>query len=283
MAPTARQEPLAVIPIHHASGHLVTLEATVCQTVRSSFIFDTGIGPTVISSSLASRIDAVPLGKDFKGKRMSGQELSLPLVILDSITAGGIDFRRAVAGIFDIFSDRSRIPPEFRDVEGFISPALFQDIPFTWEYQSSKIVLESDTTAETSRRSGRCVPMKVKKEGPSIQLMVDLKLPSGRVISAEIDTGSNSLILNRSLMSEPCQSKETRSENIEDETGHMAERVFSRLSGPVSLASEVGIAQLDPPVMFQDIVYDALIGVDFLKRFAVTFDIRRAEMIFNPP
>lgn len=281
MASSAPIEPLSVIPIHHISGHLVSLEATISQAVRSFFIFDTGIGPTIITSSLASRVDAVSLGKDFKGRRMSGQELSLPLVILDSVTAGGIDFERAVAGVFDMFPDRSTAPPELRQVEGFISPALFQDIPFTWDYQSGKIVLESESTAETARRTGKRVPMKVKREGPSIQLMVELKLPSGREISAEVDTGSNSLILNRKLMSEPFQSTQTHSEIIQDETGHKAERVFTHLSGSVQLASEEVIAQADPPVMFQDIIYDALIGVDFLRRFAVTFDIPSSEMIFN--
>lgn len=283
LAPSTPIEPLAVIPINHAAGHLVTLEATVSGAVKSRFIFDTGIGPTVISSSLASRVDAVALGTDFKGKRMSGQELSLPLAILDSVNAGGVAFDKVVVAIFDIFSDNSSAPLELRKIGGFVSPALFQDIPFTWNYNSGRIVLESQSTMEAVRSSGRRVPMKVKREGPSVQLMVELELPSGKRIYAEVDTGSSSLILDRKLMGDLGLSKEIRKESVLDETGRQAERLFASLSGSVCLSSDESIVQVEPPVMFQDIIYDALLGVDFLSRFAVTFDISGSEMIFNIP
>jgi hypothetical protein len=35
--------------------------------------------------------------------------------------------------------------------------------------------------------------------------------------------------------------------------------------------------------MFQEIIYDGLIGDEFLRQFAVTFDLERSTLVFQRP
>jgi hypothetical protein len=48
------------------------------------------------------------------------------------------------------------------------------------------------------------------------------------------------------------------------------------------VAGEASLAQDEPEVMFQEIVYNGLIGDGFLRRFTVTNDASGARMIFGP-
>jgi hypothetical protein len=65
-----------------------------------------------------------------------------------------------------------------------------------------------------------------------------------------------------------------------DETGHYYERFFTEIKGEISIDGNPGISQQNPRAIFQDIVYDGLIGHDFLKRYQVSFDIDHKEMVF---
>ena len=41
------------------------------------------------------------------------------------------------------------------------------------------------------------------------------------------------------------------------------------------------MAQTDPEVMFQRIIYDGLVGDAFLRRFTVTYDLPRERVVFG--
>ncbi|HET6682720.1 MAG TPA: hypothetical protein VFG75_03415 [Gaiella sp.] len=67
-----------------------------------------------------------------------------------------------------------------------------------------------------------------------------------------------------------------------DETGNAYLRCFTRLDAMIHVAGEPSLAQDDPDVMFQEIIYDGLIGHAFLRRFTVTYDLPGARMVFGP-
>jgi len=66
-----------------------------------------------------------------------------------------------------------------------------------------------------------------------------------------------------------------------DETGHAYTRWFTKLSGEIHLPSAPELAQHAPDVQFQRIIHDGLVGDAFLRRFAVTYDVAGAELIFG--
>jgi len=101
-----------------------------------------------------------------------------------------------------------------------------------------------------------------------------------------VDAGSDQLILNQALAAEAgadLTAEGVRKVEGEDETGHTFARYFTALLGDVSLAAAARIRQSDPEVMFQEIIYDGLIGDRFLRNFIVTYDLPRSRMIFAPP
>ena len=67
-----------------------------------------------------------------------------------------------------------------------------------------------------------------------------------------------------------------------DETGHAYARSFARLDGSIRATGAPVVAQPDPEVMFQRIIYDGLVGDAFLRRFTVTYDLPRERVIFGP-
>jgi hypothetical protein len=67
-----------------------------------------------------------------------------------------------------------------------------------------------------------------------------------------------------------------------DETGHGYVRCFTQLDETIHATGAPSIAQTGTNVMFQEIVYDGLIGDALLRRFVVTYDLPGERMIFPP-
>lgn len=70
--------------------------------IETKFIFDTGIGVTLISADLAARTGCRPDGSIFTGRRMSGQAVTIPLGSLSSLQLGARLLRDVSVGIFDM-------------------------------------------------------------------------------------------------------------------------------------------------------------------------------------
>ena len=74
--------------------HLVTVPVVVDGSVETRFVLDTGIGLNLCSEALCAAIGRSPNGSTFTGRRMSGQEVTIPLapgveVAMGSLTRMG--------------------------------------------------------------------------------------------------------------------------------------------------------------------------------------------------
>ena len=130
------------------------------------------------------------------------------------------------------------------------------------------------------------MPVTVKRDGHATDVYLPLELPGGNSVAVEIDSGSDCLILDERLASElgiDLADERVRKLDGADETGNSFTRYFTTLSGGISVAGEPLIRQANPDVMFQKIIYDGLIGNDFLKNFSVTYDLSGARVIFAEP
>jgi len=128
------------------------------------------------------------------------------------------------------------------------------------------------------------VPIEVERDGPSLAPFVPLILPSGRKIRVEIDTGSHNLILDTRFLAECGPSPDgpaVETTTGTDETGHEWTRHYATIDGTVQLADAPPTAQGAPRVMFQDIIYDGLIGTDYLGRYRVTYDIAGGRLVLH--
>jgi hypothetical protein len=258
--------------------HLIAIPACVNDSFQMQFILDTGIGFNIIAKSLCNQIEYTPTGIQHSGKRMSGQELFSDLVTIPSISIGPYREENVIAGIFD----STGFPTELSETGGFIGLPFFEKIPFTIDYVSNNVILGSAISSPSRlKRDGIEVPLRLVKDSPSIDAFLQLSLPNGEQAMLEVDTGSDILILHLRFMKE-LRLYENSIKKVEgkDETGHLYTRYFAKLRGQISLAGVAEIYQQDPEVMFQDIIYDGLLGQPFLKLYSPTYDVANSKMIF---
>ena len=78
--------------------HLVTVPVLVGERT-ARFVLDTGIGLTLLSERLCAAIGCRSGGSTFTGRRMSGQEVTVPLATAPPLAFGGATRRDHVVGI----------------------------------------------------------------------------------------------------------------------------------------------------------------------------------------
>ena len=237
-------------------AHLVVVPVEL-NGVETRFVVDSGIGLTVVRDTVAG---CVPSGESFTGKRMSGQEVTVPLGAAPSLRFAGEEHNDVEVGLLDM----SGFPAALAGVDGFLSLALFAETPLTVDYPRERVLAGK-------RAGGVRLPCRVDRDGPSVTMFLPLTLPDGRAIEVEVDMGSDALILDERFAE--LGASDVRRVEGTDETGHRYTRLFTTLRGRVHPTAAPGLGQDEPDVMFQSIIHDGLVGDAFLRRFAVTFDV----------
>ena len=161
---------------------------------ETRFIFDTGIGVNLISDSLARAVGCTPSGPAFTGRRMSGQQVTAPMGSLDSVRLGDTLRRDVPVAIFDMGAMAG-----LDGIGGFLSLRYFRSTPVTVDYPARVLVIEDEQSLARRAESGFPVSVQVKDDGPATDVHLAVRLPGGREISAEVDAGSDQLILNQAL------------------------------------------------------------------------------------
>lgn len=241
--------------------HFVAVPFTL-NGVERRFVLDSGIGLTLVSDGAGLE----PLGRSFTGRRMSGQEVTVPLARAGSLAFDELRREDVEVGVLDLGG-----------VDGILSLAFFDDVPLTVDYPRQEVRLGPP-------KPGVEVGVSVEREGPSVTVFMPLELPGGSVASVEVDMGSDVLILDERFAAEvgvDLAGPDVRRVEGEDETGHRYVRSFAQASGRIQPPGVPALAQEGPQVMFQAIVHDGLVGREFLQRFAVTFDVAGARLVFG--
>lgn len=235
------------------------------------FLVDTGIGVTVVNARLSQRPDVEPLDETFAGRRMSGQLVEAPLVRLPALAVGDYAVEGHVAASVDLGDA----------FDGILGPSYFADRIVTTDPVGGTVTIH-DAGAPVE---GIEVPLEIHRAGRSADPFAELVLPSGRTVLVEVDTGSDSLILDTRFMAE-CGLEAggpgvSPREGV-DETGHAYVRYDARLPGAVHLKAAPETAQADAKVIFQEIIHDGLVGADYLYRYRFSFDLAGERMVLRP-
>lgn len=263
-------------------GHFLSLPVRVAGATQARFLFDTGIGLTVLTPELARAVKCVAGHDVHTGRRMSGQEVTLPLARLSELAVGSRSWRNVPVGIFDFLPARPALPAEFSSVGGILSPGAFDGAPFTLDGPGRCLVLEDPGSLVERRARGRALPLRAVREGPSLGLFVDLDLPGPRRAAVEVDTGSGGVILDTRFMVGLGLSPGApgvRTVEGSDETGHPYVRHFVEDAGPFRLSGAPAATFRRSPAMFQRIIHDGLVGTTFLLPFTLTFDVEGRRLI----
>jgi Aspartyl protease len=166
--------------------HMLAVPVVVGD-VETTFIFDTGIGVDLISPGLAASAGCVLLGETYTGRRMSGQAVTVPMSTLGSLKLGDYTRENVAIGVFDLAG-----------IAGLVSLASFRSTAVTIDCEAGAIVIEDERSLADRMARGTPVAIGVHEDGPySADVFIDLTLPGGRSVKAEVDTGSDNLILNQ--------------------------------------------------------------------------------------
>ncbi len=276
--------PEASVPFQYVGGHLLKVPVRVNDSIDTYFILDTGIGVNILSKTLCDRMGCTPSGH-YTGKRMSGQALRVPIATVGSLSFASERKEKPQVAVWDM---KGFLPdtPEFSDVQGFLSLSFFESIPFSINYRTGQIVIESEMSLGDKADRGVIVPIKLDyDQKAALTIWLSLEIPGeGPPLLVEVDTGSGSLILNSQFMPrlkvDPNGSDVKRVEG-RDETGHAFSRYFTQIEGSVQPVGAPMLGQTKLNVMFQKIIHDGLVGDAFLSRFTVTFDLPHSRMIFS--
>lgn len=283
-----------VVPFKYLPGsqdgliqsHLFSVPVRLGESYQTRFILDTGIGVDLISSKLAQRLGCPKTGISYRGQRMSGQSLEVPLSWLPGLTLGPVERKFVTCGVWD-FQGFLPDTPEFAEIEGFLSLRSLQHIPFTIDYGSRQLILETPATLEQRLAEGTVVEVELDDDqGVCLTAFARLKLQGAGVARVEVDTGSDSLILHRRFMAPlglSPESNRVKTVRGSDETGHAFVRYFADLKSPIWLGGQASLERSETRVMFQEIIYDGLIGHDFLKDYLVTYDLPHSRLILRRP
>lgn len=279
-APVAVQDlPSRSAPFDYVGQSWMRFDAKVAGA-STRMILDTGGGITVLSPALCARVGCVPDGTH-TGKRMSGQDIRVPMVRVSSLEIAGQHVTNARVGVLEAVG---LLHPEL-GVEGFAALDLFRDQAFTFDYAGRRLVLEDEASSAARRAAGLAVQVRVENEGPSTVVYLPLALaPSSAPLEMEVDSGSRDMILDERFMAAlgiDAGGPGVKRVEGRDETEHGYVRFFARLPRSAAVPGAPGIAVPEgATVMFQRIIHDGLLGHDFLSAHTTTFDIPRATMVF---
>lgn len=266
------------IPFKYVQNTFIAVPMTVSNSVNGIFILDTGIGINLLSKSVCEKLGCTPT-HDHVGHRMSGQELKVSMAKISSLAIGSVVRTDIAVGVYDI---ESLMPDE--NIIGFVGLDFFETVPFTVDYKNKNIILESPQSIKEILTRGHAASLVIDRKDDALSVMIKMQLNDKLVASMEIDTGSQALILNKKYM-EALKIRENDSavkrKDGQDETGHSYSRFFTQLSGDVHIDGVPEIKEHTPKVMFQKIIYDGLLGHNFLSQYKVTYDLPHSRIIFN--
>ncbi len=266
----------------YRGGHLITVPALIGGTEPARFVLDTGIGCALVSDEVSQRQGWVPTGGTLSGQRMSGQTVSVPLVRVPSLSVGSVRRENLLAGVYP----GSMLFPAAAGISGFVAPQFFEPWPFAINSVTNTVRVLRSNSPDAHLGVGVEAPLEVRRRGLEVTLFLDLRLPSGRVAHVEVDTGSDQLILHSRFMRELGVDPDragVRTSRGQDETGQAYVRISADVRGEFAVAAAPSVVQRDPAVIFQEIIYDGLVGDRFLRSYDVTYDLAGSRLLFADP
>lgn len=267
------------LPIEIIANSLILIPVTVNGSLKRRFLLDSGAGIEAISQRLCDQIGCKPTSA-IQGKRMSGEEVNLPTTML-SLDVGGSS-QETEAGITNIFDN---LPKELGEIDGAISLKYFKNQAFTLDLKNKIVTIESEESLKERAKQADVVPAIIKKQTPkTLGLFLGVKLFGNSTRQFEVDTGNSITILPLSRAKEFGVSEEDKDVKVvegKNETGHPFKRVYKTLQGKIEISGTAGLSQENPKICFENIIYDGVIGIDFLNSFVITFDIQNKRLLIS--
>ena len=262
----------SIVEFQILAGALIVVPVELANGMKARFALDTGAGLDVISKRLANEL-ALTCEGTFTGKRMTGEEITVDLTKAPSLTFAGSRKTDYLVGVTDIFD---KLPKELGSVDGALSMRFFADTEVKIDFPESTVEIAPKVM------DGYVVPLKkISQKDFTLGLLAPMTIDGRYSGDFEIDTGTTTTIAPLSAMEPLGLSKEDKSlRKVEgvNETGVP----FSRFYGKAKAVYASGQSETmvtNSPICFEKVIYDGVIGIDYLKNFSVIFSLPNSQMV----
>lgn len=264
-------------PITITKNGFILVNVRVSDAVNGRFILDTGAGINLVSNSMVRRVASTPRGR-FTGIRYDGEPVNLELKQIKSLSIGRFRQEKPVVAPLALLDSLK--------IDGILSMKFFEHHPFTLDVRDSLLVFE--TPRSLPRRWHEASPRALKiddQRGISIDCFCDVQLGDSLRLQCILDTGSFSSYIDVRY----CQPLgiDTASSTVRKRTrqgtfGAWETEYFAAMPS-IALWHRPATTLKNLPVVFQDrLIYDGLLGMDFMVGRTITFDIAERRFAIRP-
>lgn len=263
-------------PIKISEGGLILLSVRVADTVEARFILDTGAGIHVVSNSLLRRVVSTPQGR-FTGFRHTGERIDLDIFQIEALSIGGFRQEKPIVATWSLLDSVK--------IDGILSMKFFEHHPFTLDLRDSVLVFETSNSISDRAKTSRFVPIKVANiRGKSLDVFADFQVSDTLRLECIIDTGSPATIIDAGYLN---------ALGIDTTSSTVQKKVRKSLFG----VSETEYITTIPTISIWDapsstvknlrttfkcrLIYDGLVGTDFLLGRRITFDIAGGHFLVS--
>lgn len=281
--------PLVAILSAYAAGQAGELPVSVPFTIAAdtnllmipgaspdgpSFALDTGGGVSVLAKSVVEKLGGKAYGT-FTGFRLTGERIDLKLFKVSELRVGPVVQKDVVVGGWDGL-DKLHLA-------GIVALDFFRAQPLTVDFVHHQLIFETSTSLARRRIAGKTVKVRLDDQrGVSLTPFARFRVGS-QPAECEIDTGSQGYILNLRYMKQlgvdPNNSAVKRSEHTTI-LGNKELRFTATIPAP-SLEGIPAVAGETVPALFEEIIYDCNIGIEYWMNRIVTFDIPHRVLLVS--
>ncbi len=254
------------IPLEIDDGGYIFLKVKINDKDTARFMLDTGGGVTCFSSVLLGKYNLQKAGFH-TGTRHNGEVITGTLYKLTSLSIGDFTKQNIIIGSFDAL----------HNCDGLLSMDYFRDIPFTIDFRSKRLIIETaETIAAISRKADK-LPIQVQTNGKyEIGFFVTICVNDSISMKAEFDTGAgfNMLMLQTKYLSK-------LNINLKDQKKQdYGYYVYSTSLPLLTYCGSVKLRQENIFVGFKEgLIYDALIGSGMFRDHKLTINIPGSEIL----
>lgn len=225
------------IPFTYDNG-LIRLNGSVDGQPPVPMLLDLGAGVDVVSERLAH---LVSLKGKYTTLRLTGQRLDLPMGQVVSLTLGDARVGDTSVGVWNgLYAARG--------VDALISAEAFRDTVATVDFAAQKIVVEDAVSFPERRRTATRTPLILQDDlNTALAVFAKFDFGNGRSGLCLIDTGRKDIAI---------------------------DNVFQKGGIPsIALDGAPQTTIKNPPVKFENLIYDCMVGNDFWQNHSFTLDV----------
>jgi predicted aspartyl protease len=244
------------------SSHGIFVSVMINGQGPFHMLVDTGCTCTMISPEVAAAVEARGSDSDEGGIQALnsfGDPISMPRVLLESLTIGGVQFEGVVAGVVPL-EVQSRI--DSRELDGLLGYSLFSELFFALDFPNRELFLSNAWPAKLAPVRAE-LPVTEISGVPFVPVTVQ-----GKPLYVMVDTGATDrLHLPPASVAALSWKTAPRAGLLVSAAGEVGREQVGRLSGELELGP---LRQLEPVVDVSEGTPN--IGVGLLHSFCLVFD-----------